>query len=68
MFVYENELRKEISFKNTYATYNNELLFSKPEENEMYGIALEKGYAVLNCTNNKIESGYEKIDCGGFPY
>ena len=33
----------------------------------MYGIALEKGYAVLKCDNNNIESGYKNI-IGGFPY
>ena len=68
MFVYENELIKRISFKNTYATNNGELLFSKPKDNEMLGIALEKGFAALKCQDNKIESGYKKMDNGGLPY
>ena len=35
----------------------------------MYGIALEKGYAVLKCKDNKIESGYKEMErIGGFPY
>ena len=71
MFVYENELRKQISFKNTYASCNGELIFAQPKYDEMYGIALEKGYAVLKCKNNKsnkIEEGYKIIDGGGFPY
>lgn len=69
MFVYENEFKKKITFKNTYATYNGDLLFSKPKDNEMYGIAIEKGYAVLKCKDNKIKSGYEEMErIGGFPY
>ena len=67
MFIYKNGIRKLISFKNTYATLDDELLFCKPKDNDMYGIALEKGYAVSKCTNNKIESGYKEI-VGGFPF
>ena len=35
----------------------------------MYGIALEKGYAVLKWKDNKIESGYKEMErIWGFPY
>ena len=66
MYIYENGFRKLISFKNTYATYKNELLFSKPYNNEIYGIALEKGFAVSKCENKSIKYGYKKIR-GGAP-
>ena len=46
MFIYENGIKKLISFKNTYATNNDELLFVKPNNNEIYAMAIEKGYSV----------------------
>ena len=68
MFIYENGIKKSISFKNTYAsTYINDketLLFAKPFYNELYGIAIEKGYAVSQCINNNMEYGYKKIEGG----
>ena len=54
ILVYENEMKKNISFKNTYATYKNHLLFARPFNKELYAIALEKAYATLNCTDNTI--------------
>ena len=51
MFIYKNGIRKLITFRNTYAANNYRLLFSKPFNKEMYGIALEKGYAVINCSD-----------------
>ena len=54
ILVYENEMKKNISFKNTYATYKNHLLFARPINKELYAIALEKAYATLNCTDNTI--------------
>ena len=68
MFIYKNGIRKLISFKNTYPTSDGKLIFCKPKDNEIYGIALEKGYAISKCKNNKIESGYYKINEGGFPF
>ena len=71
MYVYMNELKTQISFKNTYASNNGQLIFARPKYNEMYGISLEKGYAVLKCKNNKynkIEEGYKIIGKGGKPY
>ena len=67
MIIYENGIKKLISFNNTYATFQNQLLFSKPCNNEIYGIALEKGYVITKCSDNTIKSGYEKVE-GGFGY
>jgi hypothetical protein len=44
MYVYKNGIKELISFKNTYATIDEQnLLFAKPINNELYGISLEKG-------------------------
>ena len=67
MYIYENGIKKLISFKNTYATYYKQLIFSKPLNNDLCGICLEKGYAVSKCVNNEIKTGYEKI-IGGSGY
>ena len=67
MIVYKNGFKENISFNNTYATYNGQLLFSKPFNNELYGIAMEKGYAISNCTDGKLSSGYNEI-IGGSGY
>ena len=67
MYVYKNGIKKLISFKNTYATKDEKnLLFAKPYNNELYGIVLEKGYAISKCENT-LQSGYEKI-VGGSGY
>ena len=67
MYIFENGIRKLISFKNTYATSDGEnLLFAKPYNNELYGICLEKGYAVAK-SQNSIQSGYKEI-IGGSGY
>jgi len=68
ILVYENGMKKNISFKNTYATNNNKLLFAKPFDNSIFAIALEKCYAILNCTDDSIGSGYKKIGDGGYPH
>ena len=68
MFIYEKGIKKLISFNNTYATYNGQLLFSKPYNYVFCGICLEKGYASSKCDNNKIKSGYLNINKGGFGY
>ena len=67
-------LEKKFSFKNTYATFNDKLLFAKPMNNdkpyELYGIALEKGYAsyqALKSDEKTIESGFKGIS-GGYGY
>ena len=67
MFIYENGIRKLISFKNTYAIYKGQLLFVKPYNNEIYGLAIEKGYSVSKCTDKTIKSGYKNIE-GGYGY
>jgi len=67
MYVYKNGIKELISFKNTYATSNEKnLLFVKPYNNELYGICLEKGYAISKAENS-LQSGYEKI-VGGLGY
>ena len=67
MYIYKNGIRELISFKNTYATKDeNNLYFAKPYNNELYGICLEKGYAVAKAKNS-IQSGYENI-VGGSGY
>ena len=67
MYVYKNGIRKMISFKNTYATIDEQnLLFAKPYNNELYGICLEKGYAISKI-DKTIKSGYENI-VGGSGY
>ena len=67
MYIFENGIKKLISFKNTYATIDDKnLLFAKPYNNELYGICLEKGYAVAK-SKDSIKSGYEKI-VGGSGY
>ena len=65
MIIFKNGFKKTIKFKNTYATYKDNLLFAKPINNELYGIALEKGYAISQCTNQNIESGYKIMNKGG---
>ena len=67
MFIYENGIKKLISFKNTYAINNDELLFVKPYNNEIYAMAIEKGYSVSKCSDSTIKSGYKNI-VGGFGY
>jgi hypothetical protein len=67
MLIYENGIKKLISFKNTYAINGKELLFVKPYQNELYGMAIEKGYSVLKSTDGTIKSGYINIE-GGFGY
>ena len=67
MYVYKNGIKELISFKNTYATRDEKnLLFAKPYNNELYGICLEKGYAVSKAEKT-LQSGYEKI-VGGHGY
>ena len=67
MYIFENGIRKLISFKNTYATSDEQnLLFAKPYNNELYGICLEKGYAVAK-SKDSIQSGYKEI-IGGSGY
>jgi len=67
MYVYKNGIKELISFKNTYATRDGKnLLFVKPYNNELYGICLEKGYAVSKAENS-LQSGYKKIE-GGHGY
>ena len=68
IFIYENGIKKLITFKNTYAIYKGQLLFAKPYNNELYGIALEKGFSISKCTDKTIKSGYEKTGKGGFGY
>ena len=68
MYIYDNGIKKKITFKNTYATYGNKLKFAKPLSNDLWGICLEKGYAVSKCINNKIETGYNVISKGGSGY
>ena len=64
MYVYKNGIKELISFKNTYATIDERnLLFAKPMKNELYGISLEKGYAISKA-NNSLQSGYKKIEGG----
>ena len=46
MFIYKNGIKRLISFSNTYAKYKSKLLFAKPYNNELYGIALEKGFSI----------------------
>ena len=67
MNVFKNGIKELISFKNTYATRDEKnLLFVKPYNNELYGICLEKGYAVSKA-DNSLQSGYENI-VGGHGY
>jgi dual specificity phosphatase 12 len=67
MYVYKNGIKELISFKNTYATIDERnLLFAKPMKNELYGISLEKGYAISKA-NNSLQSGYINI-IGGSGY
>ena len=68
MFIYDNGIKTLITFNNTYATYKNKLLFAKPNDNEIYGIALEKGYVISKCLDNTIKSGYEEVGKGGSGY
>ena len=70
MYIYENGIKKLISFKNTYATKDEKnLLFAKPYNNELYGIILEKGYAVskISKIDKSIQTGYNSI-VGGSGY
>ena len=67
MYVYKNGIKELISFKNTYATIDERnLLFAKPINNELYGISLEKGYAISKA-DHSLQSGYENI-VGGSGY
>ena len=67
MYVYKNGIKELISFKNTYATTDEKnLLFAKPINNELYGISLEKGYAISKAENS-LQSGYVNI-VGGSGY
>lgn len=68
MYIYENGIRKLITFKNTYATYNNNFIFSSPLNNAFFGISIEKGYAVNNSNKKNIESGFDKINKGGLSF
>ena len=64
MLIYENGIKKLISFKNTYAINNGNLLFVKPYKNELYAMAIEKGFSVSKCTDGTIKSGYKNIEGG----
>ena len=68
MYIYENGVRKLITFKNTYATNNNYFIFSSPLNNAFFGMSIEKGYAVNNSNGKTIQSGFEKIGKGGFSF
>ena len=68
MIIYKNGNPKVISFNNTYATNKDQLLFAKPLNNELYGIALEKGYAASKSEDGKIQTGYNIIGEGGSGY
>lgn len=68
MYIYENGVRKLITFKNTYATNNDYFIFSSPLNNAFFGISIEKGYAVNNSDKKTIKSGFEKIGKGGFSF
>ena len=68
MYIYENGVRKLITFKNTYATNNNYFIFSSPLNNAFFGMSIEKGYAVNNSNGKTIRSGFEKIGKGGFSF
>ena len=68
MYIYENGIRKLITFKNTYATNNNYFIFSSPLNNAFFGMNIEKGYAVNNSNGKTIRSGFEKIGKGGFSF
>jgi hypothetical protein len=54
MYIYENGVRKLITFKNTYATNNNYFIFSSPLNNAFFGMSIEKGYAVNNSDGKTI--------------
>ena len=68
MYIYENGVRKLITFKNTYATNNNYFIFSSPLNNAFFGMSIEKGYAVNNSDGKTIKSGFGKIGKGGFSF
>ena len=70
MNIYENGIRKLITFKNTYATYyenikkTNQFIFSSPLNNAFFGMSIEKGYAVNKSDKKNIKSGFQKIEGG----
>ena len=68
MNIYENGIRKLITFKNTYASHNNNFIFSSPLNNVFFGISIEKGYAVNNSNKKNIKSGFDIINKGGFSF
>ena len=68
MYIYENGVRKLITFRNTYATNNNYFIFSSPLNNTFFGMSIEKGYAVNNSNRKTIKSRFEKIGKGGFSF
>jgi len=55
MILYENEIKKLISFKNIYAINNDELLFVKHYKNELYGMPIENLYSVSKCADETIK-------------
>ena len=66
MYMYENGIRKLISFNNTYPIYkctNEEydFCFATPLNNSLALICLEKGYAVFKSDKKTIKSGFEEI-------
>ena len=76
MLVFENGIRKEILFNNTYPLNENyEYIFGKPMDHSFWPICIEKGYAAYYSNKSRnifsskpkeftIKSGYENIQGG----
>ena len=73
MYIFENGLRKLITFKNTYATYEqvtgdnikyNQFMFASPLNDSFFGISIEKGYAASKSDKRNIKSGFKNIHGG----
>jgi hypothetical protein len=77
MLIYENGIRKEIYFNNTYPfNRNNKYIFGKPLDDAFFNICIERGYATYYSNKERygnkpkeisIKAGYENIR-GGFQY
>ena len=67
MYYYNSGIKNLVCFKNTYPADEEDLFFAKPLDNELSGIALEKGYAISKSDGKKIGIGYNNIS-GGFAY
>ena len=77
MLIFENGIRKEIYFNNTYPfNQYNQYIFGKPMDNAFFNICIERGYATYYSDKKRygnkpkelsIISGYENI-IGGFQY